>query len=110
MNENIKSIPLKLTKRGNFEGMTLKIQPIHTHQIIKFNAIFSNSMQFLESSRKNFTARSQKSRCLIILTYKWFILMINWFRNGLITVIFTSDLDFYKKVLNYPIPIPKLCQ
>ena len=43
---------------------------------------------FFRWLRKNFTVRSKKSRCVIIWTSKWYILIVNQSRNGHITVIF----------------------
>ena len=83
MYENFEFIPLKLTKRGKFEGMTWKNPSTPTKSL---SSIFQ--CNFLGYSRKNFTVGSQKFRCVNILTSKWYILIINWFGNGCITVIF----------------------
>ena len=73
--------PLKANKNGKFEGVTWKNPPNES-----LSSIFQ--CNFFGWSRKNFTAGSQKSRFVIILTSKWYILIIYQFQNGHIAVIF----------------------
>ena len=70
---------------GTFEWVTWKNPPTNTHQIIKFKI----SMQVCRVIKKEFYCGVTKISCVIILTSKWCILIINWFRNGHITVIFS---------------------
>ena len=66
---------------GNFEEVTWRTP----HRIVNFNI----SMKFLRVTEKEFYCGVPKiSRFVIILTSKCYILVINRFRNGHITVIF----------------------
>ena len=78
-------------------GLTwrMKNPPTHTNWIVEFNI----SMKVFRVIKKEFYCRVTKTSSVIIIISKWNILIINWSRNGCITVIF-------KKFS--PIPFPEI--
>ena len=106
LNENFKKgYPPKATQifkgkiffsNGNCKRVILHLKPTHSPAPTKSSSsIFQ--CNFLEWSRKIFNAGSQKTRCLIVSTSKWYIPIINWFRNDHITVILA---------ISFPVPYP----